>query len=138
MDDAEPFGHYAHSDLRLLQLLQIRGASLSCLYFERFTGLEFFFSQATNAAISGLVWGGGSLLKRIYIPSTVFGVSCHWDSAGQPGHFDRTACYRYACGWSAFLLVYALFASFDLDSDRFYAWIWLIDLLAGGVFPGCG
>lgn len=33
-----------------------------------------FFSQATNAAISGLVWGG-SLLKRIYIPSTAFGVS---------------------------------------------------------------
>ena len=33
-----------------------------------------FFSQGTNAAISGLVWGG-SLLKRIYIPSTVFGVS---------------------------------------------------------------
>ena len=33
-----------------------------------------FFTQATNAAISGLVWGG-SLLKRIYIPSTVFGVS---------------------------------------------------------------
>ena len=33
-----------------------------------------FFSQSTNAAISGLVWGG-SLLKRIYIPSTVFGVS---------------------------------------------------------------
>lgn len=33
-----------------------------------------FFSQGTNASISGLVWGG-SLLKRIYIPSTVFGVS---------------------------------------------------------------
>jgi len=33
-----------------------------------------FFSQGTNAAISGLVWGG-SLLKRIYIPSSVFGVS---------------------------------------------------------------
>jgi len=33
-----------------------------------------FFSQGTNAAISGLVWGGG-LLKRIYIPSSVFGVS---------------------------------------------------------------
>ena len=33
-----------------------------------------FFTQATNAAISGLVWGG-SLLKRIFIPSTVFGVS---------------------------------------------------------------
>ena len=33
-----------------------------------------YFSQATNAAISGLVWGG-SLLKRIYIPSAVFGVS---------------------------------------------------------------
>ncbi len=33
-----------------------------------------FFSQGANAAISGLVWGGG-LLKRIYIPSTVFGVS---------------------------------------------------------------
>jgi len=33
-----------------------------------------FFSQGTNAAISGLVWGG-SLLKRIYIPSAVFGVS---------------------------------------------------------------
>lgn len=33
-----------------------------------------FFSQATNAAISGLVWGGG-LLTRIYIPPTIFGVS---------------------------------------------------------------
>lgn len=33
-----------------------------------------FFTQATNAAISGLVWGG-SLLKRIYIPSSAFGVS---------------------------------------------------------------
>lgn len=33
-----------------------------------------FFSQGTNAAISGLVWGG-NLLKRIYVPSTVFGVS---------------------------------------------------------------
>jgi len=33
-----------------------------------------FFSQGTNAAISGLVWGG-NLLKRIYIPGTVFGVS---------------------------------------------------------------
>jgi len=33
-----------------------------------------FFSQGTNAAISGLVWGG-NLLKRIYIPSTVFSVS---------------------------------------------------------------
>ena len=33
-----------------------------------------FFSQGTNATISGLVWGG-SLLKRIYIPSSVFGVS---------------------------------------------------------------
>jgi len=33
-----------------------------------------FFAQGTNAAISGLVWGG-SLLKRIYIPSSVFGVS---------------------------------------------------------------
>lgn len=33
-----------------------------------------FFSQGTNASISGLVWGG-SLLKRIYIPCTIFGVS---------------------------------------------------------------
>ncbi len=33
-----------------------------------------FFSQGTNASISGLVWGG-NLLKRIYIPSTIFGVS---------------------------------------------------------------
>ena len=33
-----------------------------------------FFSQGTNAAISGLIWGG-SLIKRIYIPSSVFGVS---------------------------------------------------------------
>ena len=33
-----------------------------------------FFAQGTNASISGLVWGG-SLLKRIYIPSSVFGVS---------------------------------------------------------------
>jgi ABC-type polysaccharide/polyol phosphate export permease len=33
-----------------------------------------FFSQSTNAAISGLVWGGG-MLTRIYIPPTIFGVS---------------------------------------------------------------
>jgi homopolymeric O-antigen transport system permease protein len=33
-----------------------------------------FFSQSTNAAMSGLVWGG-SLIQRIYIPRTAFGVS---------------------------------------------------------------
>jgi ABC-2 type transport system permease protein len=34
----------------------------------------FFFSQSTNAAMSGLVWGG-SLIQRIYIPRTSFGIS---------------------------------------------------------------
>jgi len=33
-----------------------------------------FFSQTTNAAILHLVWGG-SLLKRIYVPRTVFALS---------------------------------------------------------------
>ena len=33
-----------------------------------------FFSQSTNAAIVNLVWGG-DLLKRIYIPRTIFAVS---------------------------------------------------------------
>jgi len=33
-----------------------------------------FFSQSTNAAMTGLVWGG-SLIQRIYIPRTAFGVS---------------------------------------------------------------
>lgn len=33
-----------------------------------------FFAQTTNAAISHLVWGGG-LLKRIYVPRTVFALS---------------------------------------------------------------
>lgn len=33
-----------------------------------------FFAQGTNAAMSGLVWGG-SLLHRIYIPRTIFGIS---------------------------------------------------------------
>jgi homopolymeric O-antigen transport system permease protein len=33
-----------------------------------------FFAQSTNAAMSGLVWGG-SLIQRIYIPRTSFGVS---------------------------------------------------------------
>lgn len=33
-----------------------------------------FFAQATNACMVGLVWGG-NLLKRIYIPRTVFAVS---------------------------------------------------------------
>jgi ABC-type polysaccharide/polyol phosphate export permease len=33
-----------------------------------------FFSQGTNAAMSGLVWGG-SLMQRIYLPRTIFGVS---------------------------------------------------------------
>ena len=33
-----------------------------------------FFAQTTNACMAGLVWGG-SLLKRIYIPRTVFAIS---------------------------------------------------------------
>jgi ABC-type polysaccharide/polyol phosphate export permease len=33
-----------------------------------------FFAQATNDAMHNLIWGGG-LLKRIYIPRTVFAVS---------------------------------------------------------------
>jgi ABC-type polysaccharide/polyol phosphate export permease len=33
-----------------------------------------FFSQGTNAAMSGLMWGG-SLMKQIYVPRTIFGVS---------------------------------------------------------------
>lgn len=33
-----------------------------------------FFAQGTNAAMSGLVWGGG-LLQRIYIPRTAFGIA---------------------------------------------------------------
>jgi len=33
-----------------------------------------FFAQSTNASMSGLVWGG-SLIQRIYIPRTAFGVS---------------------------------------------------------------
>ncbi|MFZ2096350.1 MAG: ABC transporter permease [Anaerolineales bacterium] len=33
-----------------------------------------FFAQSTNAAMSGLVWGG-SLIQRIYIPRTAFGIS---------------------------------------------------------------
>ena len=33
-----------------------------------------FFSQGTNAAMVGLVWGG-SLMQRIYLPRTIFGVS---------------------------------------------------------------
>jgi ABC-type polysaccharide/polyol phosphate export permease len=33
-----------------------------------------FFAQSTNAAMTGLVWGG-SLIQRIYIPRTAFGVS---------------------------------------------------------------
>lgn len=40
------------------------------------TGLIFwnFFAQTTTVAMSALVWGG-SLLKRIYIPRTIFSVS---------------------------------------------------------------
>ncbi len=33
-----------------------------------------FFAQTTNAAMVSLVWGGG-LLKRIYIPRTIFAIS---------------------------------------------------------------
>jgi ABC-type polysaccharide/polyol phosphate export permease len=33
-----------------------------------------FFSQGTNAAMSGLLWGSG-LMKQIYVPRTIFGVS---------------------------------------------------------------
>ncbi len=33
-----------------------------------------FFSQATTAAMNGIVWGG-NLLQRIYFPPTIFGIS---------------------------------------------------------------
>jgi homopolymeric O-antigen transport system permease protein len=33
-----------------------------------------FFAQGTNAAMSGLIWGG-SLIQRIYVPRTSFGIS---------------------------------------------------------------
>lgn len=33
-----------------------------------------FFHQGSNAAMSGLVWGG-SLMKQIYVPRTIFGIS---------------------------------------------------------------
>ena len=33
-----------------------------------------FFAQSTNAAMVGLVWGG-TLIQRIYIPRTAFGIS---------------------------------------------------------------
>jgi homopolymeric O-antigen transport system permease protein len=33
-----------------------------------------FFAQATNDSMNNLIWGGG-LLKRIYVPRTVFAVS---------------------------------------------------------------
>ncbi len=33
-----------------------------------------FFSQGTNATMSGLMWGSG-LMKQIYVPRTIFGVS---------------------------------------------------------------
>ncbi len=33
-----------------------------------------FFSQSTNAAMSGIVWGGG-LMQRIYVPRTAFAIS---------------------------------------------------------------
>lgn len=33
-----------------------------------------FFSQGTNAAMVGLIWGG-SLMQRIYLPRTIFGIS---------------------------------------------------------------
>lgn len=33
-----------------------------------------FFSQGTNAAMSGLMWGG-SLMKQMYVPRTIFGIS---------------------------------------------------------------
>lgn len=41
-----------------------------------FTGLIVwnYFSQGTSAAISGLIWGG-QIMKRIYVPSTIFSVS---------------------------------------------------------------
>lgn len=33
-----------------------------------------FFSQSTNAAMSGIIWGGG-LIQRIYVPRTSFAIS---------------------------------------------------------------
>ena len=64
-----------------------------------------FFSQATNAAISGLVWGG-SLLKRIYIPSTVFGVSAIGTLVNL---VISIGCLLSLCLWmERLLLVYAL------------------------------
>ncbi len=51
------------------------GGAFPGLYFKRSCGLEFFFSQGTTASMSGLVWGGGNLLQRIFVPRTIFAVS---------------------------------------------------------------
>jgi len=78
-----------------------------------------FFSQGTNAAISGLVWGG-SLLKRIYIPSTVFGVSA-----------IGTALVNLILSLVPLLLVMLI------DKAPFFESLWALHLFIGCLFSRC-
>ena len=68
---AQPAGHDGYYDPRIFQPLIRESYPVYIL-----SGLIVwnFFSQGTNAAMVGLIWGG-SLMQRIYLPRTIFGVS---------------------------------------------------------------
>jgi ABC-type polysaccharide/polyol phosphate export permease len=96
-----------------------------------------FFSQGTNAAISGLVWGG-SLLKRIYIPSSVFGVSAIGTAlVNLVLSLVPLVIVMLVDGASFYLSMLFLPVSILLVT-AFTLGFGLFNLVAGGLFPGFG
>ncbi len=73
MDDAQPSWHHADFNFCIFQFFQVCCTALSCLHPKRFAGMELLLPR--YQCCYQRVGLGGSLLKRIYIPSTVFGVS---------------------------------------------------------------
>ncbi len=54
-----------------------------------------FFSDVTNGTIKNLVWGGGGLLKRIYIPRSVFSISSVGSAFVKSLDYDYSTVFGY-------------------------------------------
>jgi ABC-type polysaccharide/polyol phosphate export permease len=95
-----------------------------------------FFAQGTNAAMSGLVWGG-SLMQRIYLPRTIFGVSA-----------IGTALVNLLLSIIPLLLVMvitqttipdiSLSSYFNFTAHRFCTRVWVAAFSFSDILPRCG
>ena len=101
-------------------------------------GLIFwnFFSQTTMTAMDRLIWGGG-ILKRIYIPRTIFSYFGGWYGVGQSffGH-DSFSHYHVDNGTS-FSIGFIIFTGIDFYNRPVHPGCGFVVFHLGFVFCGC-